>query len=147
MDIRWPGLPYEQWADPRDSLHLWTQVIGKVKLALTPFLNEWWNVALTLTCRGLSIGPMPTGPADLQIDVDFISQPLVLATSGGRRAFTDPIPRTVADFHAAATTELKALDVDVTYSTVPSGLPDPVALAGWDHAALELPRIPQRGAS
>jgi Family of unknown function (DUF5996) len=126
VDIGWPGLPYEQWADTRDTLHLWTQVIGKVKLALTPFLNEWWNVALTLTCRGLTTGPMPTGPADLQIDVDFISQQLVLATSGGRRVFIDLIPRTVADFHAAVTTQLKALDVDVTYSTVPSELPDPV---------------------
>jgi len=67
VDPRWPGLPYEQWAETRDTLHLWTQVIGKVKLALTPFLNEWWNVALTLTCRGMTTGPMPSGPADLQI--------------------------------------------------------------------------------
>lgn len=81
---------------------------------------------MTLTCRGLTTGPMPAGPADLQMDVDFISQQLVLATSGGRRAFIDLIPRTVADFHAAVTTQLQALDVDVTYSTVPSELPDPV---------------------
>ncbi len=83
MDIRWPGLPYEQRADTRDTLHLWTQV-------------------------------------------DFISQQLVLATSGGRRLFIDLIPRTVADFHAAGTTQLRALDVDVTYSTAASELPDPV---------------------
>lgn len=62
MDIRWPGLSYEQWAETRDTLHLWTQVIGKIKLALTPFLNEWWNVALTLTCRGMTTGPMPSWP-------------------------------------------------------------------------------------
>ena len=110
MDIRWPGLPYEQWADTRDTLHLRTQVIGKVKLALTPFLNEWQNVALTLTCRGLTTGPMPARPADLRIDVDFISQQLILATSGGRRVFIDLISRTVADFHAAVTTQLKALE-------------------------------------
>jgi hypothetical protein len=126
VDIRWPGLPYEQWAETRDTLHLWTQVIGKIKLALTPFLNEWWNVALTLTCQGMTTGPMPSGPADLQIDVDFISQQLVLATSDGRRAFIDLIPRSVAEFHAAVTTQLRALGVDVTYSTVPSELPDPV---------------------
>ena len=107
-------------------LHLWTQVIGKVKLALTPFLNEWWNVALTLTCRGMTTGPMPSGPADLQIDLDFISQQLVFATSDGRRAFIDLIPRSVAEFHAAVTTQLRALGSDVTYSTVPSELPDPV---------------------
>ncbi len=64
MDVRWPGLPYEQWAETRDTLHLWTQVIGKAKLALTPFLNEWWNVALTLTCRGMTTGPMPSGPVE-----------------------------------------------------------------------------------
>jgi hypothetical protein len=126
VDTRWPGLPYEQWAETRDTLHLWTQVIGKVKLALTPFLNEWWNVALTLTCRGMTTGLMPAGPADLQIDVDFISQQLVLATSDGRGAFIDLIPRSVAEFHAAVTTQLRALDLDVTYSTVPSELPDPV---------------------
>jgi hypothetical protein len=119
-------LPYEQWAETRDTLHLWTQVIGKVKLALTPFLNEWWNVALTLTCRGMTTGPMPAGPADLQIDVDFISQQVVLATSDGRRAFIDLIPRSVAEFHAAVTTQLRALGFDVTYSTVPSELPGPV---------------------
>ena len=61
MDVRWPGLPYEQRADTRDTLHLWTQVIRKVKLAVTPFLNDWWNLALTLTCRGLITGPMPAG--------------------------------------------------------------------------------------
>ena len=126
MDIRWPGLPYEQWAETRDTLHLRTQVIGKIKLALTPFLNEWWNVALTLTCRGMTTGPMPSGPADLQIDVDFISQQLVLATSDGRRAFIDLVPRSVAEFHTAVTTQLRALGFDVTYSTVPSELPDPV---------------------
>jgi len=97
VDIRWPGLSYEQWAETRDTLHLWTQVIGKIKLALTPFLNEWWNIASTLTCRCMTTGPMPSGPADLQIDVDFISQQLVLATSDGRRAFIDLIPRSVAE--------------------------------------------------
>ncbi len=125
MDVRWPGLPYEQRADTRATLHLWTQVIRKVKLAVTPFLNDWWNLALTLTCRGLITGPMPAGPADRQIDVDFISQQLVLAMPG-RRLFIDLIPRTVADFHAAGPTQLQALDVDVTYSTAPSNLPDPV---------------------
>ena len=70
--------------------------------------------------------PDASRPADRQIDVDFISQQLVLATSGGRRLFIDLIPRTVADFHAAGTTQLRALDVDVTYSTAPSELPDPV---------------------
>jgi Family of unknown function (DUF5996) len=126
VDTRWPELPYEQWAETRDTLHLWTQVIGKVKLALTPFLNEWWNVAFTLTCRGMTTGPMPSGPADLQIDVDFISQQLVLATSDGRRAFIDLIPRSVAEFHATVTTQLRALGIDVTYSTMPSERPDPV---------------------
>jgi hypothetical protein len=126
VDVRWPGLPYEQWAKTRDTLHLWTQVLGKIKLALTPFRNEQWNVALTLTCRGMTTGPMPSDPADLQIDVDFISQQPVLATSDGRRAFINLIPRSVAEFHAAVTTPLRALGFDVTYPTVPSELPDPV---------------------
>ena len=70
--------------------------------------------------------PDAAGPADLQIDVDFISQQVVLATSDGRRAFIDLIPRSVAEFHAAVTTQLRGLGCDVTYSTVPSELPDPV---------------------
>jgi pimeloyl-ACP methyl ester carboxylesterase len=74
----------------------------------------------------MTTGPMPSGPADLQIDVDFISQQLVLATSDGHRAFIDLIPRSVAEFHSAVTTQLRALGFDVTYSTPPSELPDPV---------------------
>jgi len=77
----------------------------------------------------MTTGPMPSGPADLQIDVDFISQQLVLATSDVRRAFIDLIPRSVAEFHPAVTTQLRAPGVDVTYSTVPSELPDPVPFA------------------
>jgi hypothetical protein len=68
VDTRWPELPYEQWAETRDTLHLWTQVIGKVKLALTPFLNEWWNVAFSLTCRGMTTPSERPDPVPFEQD-------------------------------------------------------------------------------
>jgi len=139
VDIRWPGLSYEQWAETRDTLHLWIQVIGKIKLALTPFLNEWWNVALTLTCRGMPTGPMPSGPADLQIDVDFISQQLVLATSDGRRAFIDLIPRSVAEFHAAVTTHPVPFEQDTADRAY-----DGAAARRWWLAMLSVSRVMDR---
>ncbi len=155
MTSSWPDLPYDSWADTRVTLHLWTQVVGKLKLALTPFLNEWWNVGLSLTARGLTTGPMPAGPVDLQLDFDFLDHTLVLVTSDGRRESVALRPRSVADFHAAVSAALAGLGITVRYSTRPAELPDPVpfeqdtvhdsydpaAAARWWRAMLAVSRV------
>lgn len=97
----WPSLPVVDWQQTRDTLHLWTQVVGKVRLANTPLVNHWWNVPLYVTSSGLTTGlvPHPTGPG-FQIDFDFRVHQLQITTTEGARRFVALEPRTVADFHA-----------------------------------------------
>ena len=80
---RWPELPLAAWRDTRDTLHLWTQVVGKIRLALTPWLNHSWHVALYVTARGLTTSPIPDGARSFQIDFDFIDHVLWVRTSDG----------------------------------------------------------------
>ena len=82
----WPALAYADWADTCNTLHLWTQVVGKVKLALAPLQNHWWGVTLFVTARGLTTGAMPYRDRALQIDFDFCAHQLVLHTSDARAA-------------------------------------------------------------
>ena len=97
---RWPELPYAAWKDTRDTLQLWTQVVGKVRLALTPWLNHSWHVALYVTARGLTTSPIPWRAARFQIDFDFIDHVLWMRTSDGhfRQLMLKPTP--VAEFYA-----------------------------------------------
>src|ERR1039457_7426363 len=97
----WPELPYATWKHTRDTLHLSTQVVGKVRLALTPWLNHSWHVALCVTARGLTTSPIPYGDAAFQIDFDFIDHVLWVRTSGGhyRQVILPPMP--VVEFYAA----------------------------------------------
>src|ERR1700761_9071527 len=80
---RWPELPTAAWKDTRETLHLWTQIVGKVRLALTPWLNHSWHVALYVTARGLTTSPIPYGEGSFQIDFDFIDHVLRVADSDG----------------------------------------------------------------
>jgi hypothetical protein len=95
----WPSIPIEAWRDTCVGLHLCTQVIGKIRLALTPKANQWWNVPLYLTARGLTTSPMPYGDATFSIDLDFIDHEVVVADSEGRRRALPLISRSVADFY------------------------------------------------
>jgi hypothetical protein len=122
---RWPALPVADWQDTRDTLQLYTQVIGKVRMANEPLVNHWWNVPLYLTSRGLttSLMPHPTGPS-FQIDVDLVAHRLEVTTVDGRRRELRLEPRTVADFHASVMGMLEELDV-------PTAIwPMPVEIAG-----------------
>ena len=110
---RWPELPYAAWADTAATLQLWTQVVGKVRLALTPWLNHSWHVALYVTARGLTTGPMPEGARQFQIDFDFIDHVLWLRTSDGhfRQLMLKPTP--VAEFYADVMIALEELGIAV----------------------------------
>src|SRR3954469_17127850 len=119
-DNAWPALAYEGWADTCNTLHLWTQVVGKVKLALAPLSNHWWGVVLFVTVRGLTTGAMPYRDRALQIDFDFCAHVVVLRTSDAREQRIALAPMATADFYAAVMTALRALDVDVHIWTMPS---------------------------
>jgi len=121
---RWPELPYAAWQDTAQTLHLWTQMVGKVRLALTPWLNHSWHVALYVTARGLTTSPMPWRGGDVQIDFDFIDRVLWLRTSSGHFRQVMLQPMSVAEFYAAVMIALNELGVTVSIHTMPCEIPD-----------------------
>lgn len=109
----WPALPLDAWRATHDTLHMWTQIVGKVRLALTPLINHWWNVPLYVTARGLGTGPMPYGDRDVSITFDFVDHNLVVESTDGRRKAIPLIARSVADFYRELMASLEAIDVRV----------------------------------
>src|SRR5689334_3065096 len=95
----WPALPLDAWRDTYATLHMWAQIVGKVRLALTPLINHWWNVPLYVTSRGLTTSAMPDGDRDVEIAFDFIAHELVITTSEERRAAIPLGPKSVAQFY------------------------------------------------
>src|SRR5271169_4772763 len=108
-DATWPLLSSPTWPETCATVHMWTQMVGKVRLALTPRVNHWWGVALYLTARGLTTSPIPYGDGDgaFEIAFDFIDHSLVIDTSDGRQRSIALIPRSVADFYGEF---MRALD-------------------------------------
>ena len=96
-DDMWPALPYADWKKTCTTLHMWMQIVGKVKLELTPFLNEWWNVAFAVTARGLSTSTIPFGQRMFQVDFDFIDHRLAIHVSDGSSRSMPLVARSVAD--------------------------------------------------
>jgi hypothetical protein len=121
----WPELAFEQWKDTRDTLHLWLQMVGKVKLELCPFLNQWWETALLLTARGLTTGPIPWQQESFEINLDFIDHRLIVNLSDGHTQQLTLEPRTVADFYQSFMNTLKSLNIEVAISTLPAEIPNP----------------------
>lgn len=126
----WPSIPVAGWEDTRDTLQLYTQVVGKVRMANAPLENHWWNVVLYVTARGLttSVMPHPAGP-DFQIDFDFIDHRLDVATVAGTRASIDLAPRPVADFYAETMSLLDGLGVGTEIWPVPVEIPGAIPFA------------------
>jgi hypothetical protein len=122
----WPALPYAAWKDTLETLQLWTQVVGKVRLTLTPWLNHSWHVTLYVTARGLTTGPMPLSGRDLQIDFDFIDHVLWLRISDGQSRELALKPMAVADFYAAVMAALAALGVTARINEMPNEIPGAV---------------------
>src|ERR1041384_2821847 len=96
---RWPELPYAAWKDTRDTLHLWTQIVGKVRLALSPWLNHSWHVTLYVTAHGLTTSPIPYQNRSFEIELDFIEHQLVIRSSDGRTGGFTLQPQSVAMFY------------------------------------------------
>src|SRR3954471_317452 len=121
---RWPELPYAAWKDTCETLHLWTQVIGKVRLALTPWLNHSWHVTLRVTARGLGTPPITHQGRAFTIDFDFIDHVLWVRTSDGHFRQLMLKPMSVAEFYADLMIALKELGIHVTIKTMPCELAD-----------------------
>jgi len=134
----WPPLVYADWQDSCATLHMWTQIVGKVRLALAPPVNHWWQVPLYLTSRGLTTSPMPYGGRTFQIDFDFIDHTLRIDTSDGRRESVPLIPRSVADFYGEIIGRLRALGLEVQIWPVPVEIADPIPFhVDQTHAAYD----------
>jgi hypothetical protein len=122
----WPELPTAAWRETYATLHLWTQIIGKIRLTKTPWLNHSWHVTLYVTARGLTTSPVPDGSRTFQIDFDFIDHVLRVATSDGAQRQFALAGKSVAGFYAATMAALAELGIAVTIDEMPSELPDPV---------------------
>lgn len=120
----WPDLPYESWKDSCATLHLWTQVVGKLRLVTTPWVNHSWQVALYLTARGLTTSPMPYGNRLFQVDFDFVDHQLQLMTAGGEQRIIKLEAMPVADFYHAVIEGLSGLGVELSIDTLPNEIPD-----------------------
>ncbi len=122
----WPPLAYADWADTAETLHMWTQVVGKVRMALTPAVNHWWHVPLYVTARGLTTSPMPAGERSIEIVFDFVAHQLHVDCSDGRREAFALEPMSVAAFYAAVMAALQRLGVDVRIWTTPCEVENPI---------------------
>ena len=113
-------LPVDSWQATRDTLHMWTQIVGKIRMALTPPVNHWWHVTLYLSARGLSTGPIPIRAGILDIEFDFVEHRLVLRTSEGGRRVLPLAGQSVASFYSATMESLGELGVAVEIHPVPN---------------------------
>lgn len=118
----WPELPFAEWAETRETLHLFAQVIGKVKLALCPYRNQWWQVTLVLTARGLSSGLVPWRAESFQVDLDLVGERLSVQTSSGEERHLALGPQSIASFYTGLLGLLGDLGIEPTISTMPSEL-------------------------
>jgi len=126
MTNLWPSLPLSEWKDTYATLHMWTQVVGKIRLALTPLVNHWWNVPLYVSARGLNTSAMHYGDRTLEIEFDFTDHLLRISCSDGMTRTLPLEPRSVADFYREVLRLLREVGVEVKIWTTPVEIPDPV---------------------
>lgn len=125
-DVRWPALPLEQWKDTYATLHMWTQIVGKVRLALTPLINHWWNVPLYVNARGLTTSPIPYGNHPFELRFDFLDHQLVLDKCDGSRQSLPLRPMSVAEFYRQVMSMLKLNGIEVKLWRMPVEVPNPI---------------------
>src|SRR5215813_8606661 len=120
----WPELPTEAWRDTYGTLHLWTQIVGKIRLARTPWLNHSWHVALYVTARGLTTSPIPDGSRAFEIDFDFVDHVLWVRTNDGHVRQLMLAPKSVAEFYSELLAALAELGIVTRITTMPSEIAD-----------------------
>jgi hypothetical protein len=129
----WPALPLSEWADTYATLHMWSQIVGKVRLALSPRVNHWWEVPYYVSGRGLTTSPIPYANGIFEVQFDFIDHQLNVITNGGDIRSLPLAPRTVADFYAEFMNMLRFLGIDIKIWPMPVEIPNPVRF-DQDHA-------------
>src|SRR3954452_14983751 len=122
----WPPLPYAEWQATAETLHMWTQIVGKIRLALTPWINHSWHVTLYLTSRGLTTSPIPHGLHTFEIRFDFISHELRILKSDGALRVLPLQPRSVANFYQTVMTALSVLELPVKTDLRHNEITDPI---------------------
>jgi hypothetical protein len=122
----WPALPLEGWKDTYATLHMWTQMVGKVRLALTPLVNHWWNVPLYVFSRGLTTSAIPYADRIFEVQFDFVDHQLVLRTNYGLTKTLPLAPRSVADFYREFMAMLESADIHVKIWKMPVEVPEPI---------------------
>jgi hypothetical protein len=123
----WPALPLEVWKDTCDTLHMWTQIVGKVRLALTPRINHWWEVPLYVSARGLTTSPIPYARGIFEVEFDFLHHNLVIHTSEDGNRTIRLAPRSVADFYKEFMAALQSLGIEAKIWPMPVEVPNPIA--------------------
>ena len=122
----WPAIRLADWKDTYATLHMWTQIVGKIRLELTPKVNHWWNVPLYVSSRGLNTSIIPYGNRSFEIEFDFVDHQLVIRTTDPRTAFVALAPRSVADFYREVMAALRSLNIDVHIWKMPVEAADPI---------------------
>ena len=125
----WPELPLSAWQDTYTTLHMWTQIVGHIRMALTPLVNHWWNVTLYVSARGLTTSPIPYQQRVFEIHFDFIAHQLIIETSEGSVKTVDLRPRSVADFYRQIMQQLQALNIEVRIHGSPDEVANPIPFA------------------
>lgn len=125
----WPSLPLDDWSDTYATLHMWTQIVGKIRLVQSPPINHWWHSALYVTPRGLTTSPIPYGRRVFEIDFDFIDHALSIADSDGAVVKIGLTPRSVADFYQELTARLHSMGIRVEIHARPDEVPNPIPFA------------------
>lgn len=124
--VHWPPLPYDAWRDTCATLHLWTQIVGKIRGTLSPWVNHSWHVALHLTARGLTTTPIPYGGRPFQIDFDFVDHRLLIQAGDAAARTMRLEARSVADFYRELFGHLSALGLDIKINTMPNEIVDAI---------------------
>ena len=134
----WPSLPLEEWKDTYATLHMWMQIVGKVRLVQSPPLNHWWRVPLYVTARGLTTSPIPYDTRTFEIDFDFIDHNLLINTSDGASETIQLVPRSVADFYKELMTRLRSIGIEVKIRAIPDEVQNPIPFAeDYEHASYD----------
>ena len=115
----WPALPFAEWETTCDTLHMWTQIVGKTRMALSPLENHWWNVPLYVAPRGLSTSAIPSGKEIFEVEFDLVGHQLQIGTSTGKQHSIRLYARSVADFYDEYMAALRSLGIDVRINRVP----------------------------
>ena len=142
-ELMWPALPYAEWKDTCETLHMWTQIVGKVRLALSPFINHWWEVPFYVSARGLTTSAIPYRAGVFEAEFDFIEHALRIETSTGETDVIDLGPKTVASFYKEFMASLKSLGIDVKIWPMAVEIPNPIRFdqdtthASYDPAYVE----------